>query len=46
MPFSHDDLDLIDRTEEVDIETSAPGEAPHRTTIWAIVDGDDVFVRS
>ena len=28
------------------IETSMPGGVTHRTTIWAIVDGDDVFVRS
>ena len=46
MPFVPDDLDLIDRTEEVDIETSTEGGLSHRTTIWAIVDGDDVFIRS
>jgi hypothetical protein len=46
MPFSRDQLARIDRTEEVDIETSLPGGVTHRTTIWAIVDGDDVFVRS
>ena len=46
MPFSPEDLDLIDRTEEVDIETSAPGAPTHRTTIWAVVDGHDVFIRS
>jgi hypothetical protein len=46
MPFSRDDLERIDQTEEVEIETSVEGGAPHRTTIWAIVDGDDVFIRS
>ena len=35
-----------DRAEEVDIETSAAGGETHRTTIWVVVDGDDVFIRS
>jgi hypothetical protein len=46
MPFSRADLDLIDRTEEVEIETASPDGATHRTIIWAVVDGDDVFIRS
>lgn len=46
MPFRSDDLERIDRAEEVDIETSAADGTPHRTTIWAVVDGSDVFVRS
>jgi hypothetical protein len=47
MPFSRDDLDEIDRAKEIRIETSAgPGEEVHRTIIWAVVDGDDVFIRS
>jgi hypothetical protein len=46
MGFSQDELDLIDRTEEVEIETSAGDGAVHRTIIWAVVDGDSVFVRS
>jgi hypothetical protein len=46
MGFSQDELDLIDRTEEVEIETSAPDGATHRTIIWAVVDGDAVFIRS
>lgn len=47
MGFSEADLDLIDRTEEIRLETSPPaGGDPHRTIIWAVVDGGEVFVRS
>jgi len=47
MPFSSDDLRAIDSAKEVDIETSAgPGAEVHRTTIWIVVDGDEVLVRS
>jgi hypothetical protein len=46
VPFSQDDLDLIDRTKLVRIETSKVGGPAHRTTIWVVVDDGDVFVRS
>ena len=46
MGYSQAELDLIARTEEVEIETSGAGGAVHRTVIWAVVDGDAVFVRS
>ena len=46
MPFSPDLLDLLERTEEVEIETHASGDPAHRTTIWIVVDGDVPFVRS
>jgi hypothetical protein len=37
----------IDTAREVDIETRRGEGAPsHRTTIWAVVDGGDVYVRS
>jgi hypothetical protein len=37
----------IDAAREIEIETRASDDASaHRTTIWAVVDGDDVFVRS
>jgi hypothetical protein len=37
----------VETVPEVDIETRRSEDAPvHRTTIWAVVDGDDVFVRS
>src|SRR4051794_8845427 len=46
MTFSRDDLALLAETEEVDIETGPSGGPSHRTTIWIVVDGADVFVRS
>ncbi|MEO5884253.1 MAG: nitroreductase/quinone reductase family protein [Candidatus Limnocylindrales bacterium] len=46
MGYSQHELDLIERTEEVEIETSGDDGATHRTIIWAVVDGDSVFVRS
>jgi hypothetical protein len=37
----------IEAIREVDIETRRADDAPaHRTTIWAVVDDGDVFVRS
>ena len=47
MPFSREDLDALDRAKEVRIETSAgPDQEIHKTIIWIVVDGEDVFVRS
>ena len=47
MTFPRDVLDLWDRTDEIDIETArADGARVHRTTIWIVVDGDEVFIRS
>jgi hypothetical protein len=47
MPFNDDDLRAIDLSKEIEVETSAgPGSEVHRTTIWVVVDGQDVFVRS
>jgi hypothetical protein len=43
--FEAGDLERIARVEEVEIETGADGDV-HRTVIWAVVDGGDVFVRS
>jgi hypothetical protein len=37
----------IEAVREVDIETRRADDAPaHRTTIWAVVEGGDVYVRS
>jgi hypothetical protein len=44
--FSTEDLALLDRTEEVEIETRAPDGPVHRTTIWIVVDDGDAFIRS
>ncbi len=46
MSFSPEELDLIDRAQEVEIETQPPDGPPHRAVIWAIVDDGQVFVRS
>lgn len=46
MSFSPADLAAIDRAQEVDLETQPPDGEPHRVTLWAVVDDDDVFVRS
>ncbi len=46
MPFDQSVLDLLDRTQEVEIETRTPGGATNRTILWIVADGGDVFVRS
>jgi hypothetical protein len=46
MGYSEAELDLIDRTEEVEIETNGPDGAVHKTVIWAVVDDGAVFIRS
>ena len=46
MAFNDEILDLIDRTEEVEIQTSMVGGETHRTIIWAVVDGGEVLIRS
>jgi hypothetical protein len=46
MSFSLEELDLIDRTMEVEIETQRPDGPAHRVVIWAVVDDGRVFVRS
>ena len=44
--LSADERDLLARTEEVTIETTSASGAIHRTIIWVVVDGEDVFLRS
>jgi hypothetical protein len=39
-------LRRIDAAYEVDIETTRPDGSARQTTIWAVVEGGDVFVRS
>jgi len=46
MSFATDVLRRLAAAEEVEIETEAPDGPAHRTTIWVVVDGDDVFIRS
>ena len=44
--FDHDQLELLDRELEVDIETVSPSRGPHRTTIWIVVADGVVYARS
>ncbi len=46
MRFEPDELTLLARTEEVEIETARPDGPPHRTIIWVVVEGDDPYIRS
>jgi hypothetical protein len=46
MSFKAADRALMAEAEEVDIETTLPDGTVHRVTIWIMVDGEDVFVRS
>ncbi|MBA2720175.1 MAG: nitroreductase family deazaflavin-dependent oxidoreductase [Chloroflexi bacterium] len=46
MSFPDDDLARIHAAQEVDIETQAPDGPAHRVTIWAVVDDNEVLVRS
>jgi hypothetical protein len=45
--FDADTLQTLDRTDEIDLETSRSDGAPvHRVTIWIVVDGDAAYIRS
>lgn len=46
MPFDAGVLRTLAQEREVDIETLRPDGSTRQTTIWIMVDGDDVFVRS
>ena len=46
MSFTPQDLELIDRAAEVEIETQPPDGPAHRTALWAVVDDGRVFIRS
>lgn len=46
MPFDPDVLARLAAARTVRIETQAPEGPVHRTTIWAVVNEDRVFVRS
>lgn len=39
-------LELLAAEEEVRVETTRADGSSRRTTIWVVVDGDDVFIRS
>jgi hypothetical protein len=46
MSFSQADLELLDRAEEIDIETRRRAGDTQRTTIWVVVDGGVPYIRS
>ena len=46
MPFDAATRQLIDEAYEIRIETPRPDGSTRGTIIWAMVDGEDVFVRS
>ncbi len=46
MSFKRDELALLEKVEEVDIETQRAAGTVDRATIWIIVDGDSAYVRS
>jgi len=46
MNLNTHERDLLARAEEVTIETTSSSGVLHRTMIWVVEDGEDVFVRS
>jgi hypothetical protein len=46
LSFPKATLALLDRANEVDIETRSPKGTTHSVTIWIVVDGDDAFIRA
>jgi hypothetical protein len=44
--FDDETLRLLDATEEVRLETRSARGDEHRTTIWIVVDGTDVYIRA
>ena len=45
--FDGTTLELLGRVREVEVETtSLDGERTHRTVIWIVTAGDEVFIRS
>jgi hypothetical protein len=46
LSFPKDTLALLDRSNEVDIETRSPEGRMHSVPIWVVVDKGDVFVRT
>ena len=46
MSFPKATVALLDRADEVDIETRSAKGTKHSVTIWIVVDSDDVFARA
>jgi len=45
LTFPKPTIALLDRSNEVDIETRSPKGTVHAVPIWVVVEGDDVFIR-
>jgi hypothetical protein len=46
MSSSDADRAVLERTQEVEIETQAPDGPAHQTVIWVVVDREETFIRS
>lgn len=46
MTFAEQTLRLLDQAQEVEVATARPDGALRRTTIWVVVEGGEVFIRS
>ena len=46
MSFPKATVALLDRSDEVDIETRSPKGTTHSVPIWVVVEGEDVFIRT
>jgi len=46
LSFPKPTVAVLDRADEVDIETRSSKGTRHSVPIWIVVDGDDVFVRA
>jgi hypothetical protein len=44
--FDANELNQLANANEIEIETRPPSGRPHRTTIWVVVDDNNVYVRS
>jgi len=45
-PFSAGDLQVLDQTDEVDIETQRSNGRDRRTIIWVVTSGGQAYIRS
>jgi hypothetical protein len=46
LSFPKETVALLDRADEVDIETRSPKGTTHSVPIWIVVDDEDVFIRA
>jgi len=46
LSFPKETIAVLDRANEVDVETRSPKGTVHSVLIWVVVEGDDVFIRT